>query len=394
MLWTLYIAAAVASAPAQALDPCAPAEDGWISARLQADKRFAGLLAAAEAHRFQIVITEVIRDKAVTLTTHSYRAGVEYYYPASAIKTFASVAALRELALLKMDRETPVAICKGSAKKCTTTRDRSNQPGEKITLGHEIRKMQIVSDNGAFNRLYDFVGHAAMNTSLVPLGFPSLRFGHRLSTRETAEQHRHTPAMELRPARGKGDVVRIPERTSEYVPASHGVPNTLVGSGVKVDGKIVEGPKEFEGRNGVLLCDMQRLTIALVMPERGPDLGLSAADREFLVGTMTIDPKASQNPVFRDPAETEDRFKPMLPGMLKVLPRSRIRYINKAGKAFGFHVENAYIEDTASGRAYFVAATVYANKDGILDDDRYDYADVTEPFYAHLGELLARTWAP
>ena len=31
---------------------------------------------------------------------------------------------------------------------------------------------------------------------------------------------------------------------------------------------------------------------------------------------------------------------------------------------------------------------------GILDDDRYDYADVTEPFYAHLGELLARTWAP
>jgi hypothetical protein len=75
------------------------------------------------------------------------------------------------------------------------------------------------------------------------------------------------------------------------------------------------------------------------------------------------------------------------------MPRSRIRYINKAGKAFGFHVENAYIEDTASGRAYFVAATVYANKDGILDDDRYDYADVTEPFYAHLGELLARTWA-
>jgi hypothetical protein len=77
------------------------------------------------------------------------------------------------------------------------------------------------------------------------------------------------------------------------------------------------GPKEFEGRNGALLCDMQRLTIGLVMPERGPDLGLSTADREFLVGTMTIDPKASQNPVFDDPAETEDRFKPMLPGTIK-----------------------------------------------------------------------------
>lgn len=392
MLWTLYVAATLAAAPTPAHDPCVAPDDGWISSRLQGDKRLAALLADAEEHRLQIIVTEVTRgEKGATLTTHGYRAGVEYYYPASAIKTFASVAALRELASLKLDRETPLAICKGSAKKCAKVRDASNKPSEKITLGHEIRKMQVVSDNGAFNRLYDFVGHAAMNTSLVPLGFPSLRVGHRLSTRETAEEHRHTPAMELRPARG--EKVQIPERTSEYVPAPHGVPRTLVGSAVKIDGKVVPGPKEFEGRNGVLLCDMQKLTIALVMPDRGVDLGLSAADREFLIGTMAIDPKASTNPVFADPGETEDRFKPMLPGIIKVLPRSRVRYINKAGKAFGFHVENAYIEDTTSGKAFFVAATVYANRDGVLDDDRYDYADVSEPFYAHLGEVLARTWA-
>lgn len=391
MLWTLHLAATLASAPAQAHDPCVAPDDGWISSRLQADKRFAGIVANAEVHRLQIVVTEVERkDGAVTLTTHGYRAGVEYYYPASAIKTFASIAALRELARLKVGRETPVAICKGAAKKCGLTRDKSNNQGEKITLGHEIRKMQIVSDNGSFNRLYDFVGHAAMNTSLTALGFPSLRIGHRLSTRETPEQNRHTPAMELRPA--KGEILKIAERTSEFVPASHGVPNTLVGDAVKIDGQVVAGPKEFEGRNGALLCDMQRLTLALVLPEKGPDLGLSASDREFLLGTMAIDPKASTNPVFTDPAETEERFKPMLPGMLKVLPRSRIRYINKAGKAYGFHVENAYIEDTASGKGYFVAATVYANRDGVLDDDRYDYADVSEPFFAHLGELLARTW--
>lgn len=392
MLWTLHLAATLASAPAPAHDPCAAPDDGWISSRLRADRRFAGLLAAAEEHRLQIVVTEVGRaDGEPTLTTHGYRAGVEYYYPASAIKTFASVAALRELAALKVDRETPVALCKGSSQKCRTIRDKSNAQGEKITLGHEIRKMQIVSDNGAFNRLYDFVGHAAMNASLVPLGFASLRIGHRLSTRETAEQHRHTPAMELRPP-GR-DVIKIAERTSELVPPSHGVPRTLVGAAVKVDGKIVEGAKEFEGRNGALLCDMQRLTIGLVLPERGPDLGLSPADREFLLETMERDPKASTNPVFKSAGETEERFKPMLPGIVKVVPRGRVRYVNKAGKAFGFHVENAYIEDTASGRGFFVAATVYANKDGVLDDDRYDYADVTEPFFAHLGEVLAREWS-
>jgi hypothetical protein len=390
-LWTLQIAAILAQAPAPRHDPCAAADDGWIAAKLKADKRFAPLLAAAETHRLQLVITEVARtDGKPRLTTHHYRAGVEYYYPASAIKTFASVAALRELALLKVDREAPVAICRKGQAKCATVRDRSNLEGGKITLGHEIRKMQIVSDNGSFNRLYDFVGHRAMN-ELAALGFPSLRVGHRLSTRETPAENLVTPAMQLRPKRG--EPIDVPARTSDFVLASHGVPGTLVGEAVKIDGAVVAGPKEFEGRNGVALCDLQRLTIALVLPEQGPDLGLAADDRAFLVETMTRDPQASLNPVFRDPAETEERFKPLLPGMVKVLPRTRIRYVNKAGKAYGFHVENAYVEDTKTGRAYFVTATVYANRDGVLDDDRYDYADVSEPFYAHLGELLARTWA-
>lgn len=390
-LWTLQLAAMLAAATPAGHDPCAGGDDGWVKAKLEADGRFAGLIKDAAGYRFQVVITEVQRDgKAVTLTTHGYRAGTEYYYPASAIKTFASVAALRELAALGVDREAPVALCRIGGKKCSKTKDRSNREGGTITLGHEIRKMQVVSDNGGFNRLYDFVGHRAMNEALVPLGFPSLRVGHRLSTRETPEQHRVTPAMELRPKGAKS--VRIAERSSDYALASHGVPETKIGTGVKVDGAVIEGPMEFEGRNGVKLCDLQRLTVALVLPEHGPDLGLAARDREFLLDLMTMAPKDSKNPVFTDPAQTEERFKPMLRGMVKVLPRERIKYVNKAGKAFGFHVENAYVEDTKTGRGYFVAATVYANKDGVLDDDRYDYADVTEPFYAHLGELLARTW--
>jgi hypothetical protein len=386
-LWTLQLAAALAAAPA-GHDPCAGGDDGWIAEKLQADGRFAALMRDAATYRLQILVTEVTRDEhGVRLTTHGYRAGAEYYYPASAIKTFASVAALRELAALGLDRETPAAFCRGRTCK---GKDASNTSGGVITLGHEIRKMQIVSDNGGFNRLYDFVGHRAINESLVPLGFASLRVGHRLSTRETPEQHRVTPAVELRP-KGKPKI-KVPERTSDYALASHGVPQTRVGTAVKVAGEVVDGPMEFEGRNGVKLCDLQRLTIALVLPEKGPDLRLSVEDRKFLIEQMTVDPKASVNPVFKNPAETEERFKPMLRGMVKVVPRERVRYVNKAGKAFGFHVENAYVEDTRTGRAYFVAATVYANKDGVLDDDRYDYADVSEPFYAHLGELLARTW--
>ena len=60
------------------------------------------------------------------------------------------------------------------------------------------------------------------------------------------------------------------------------------------------------------------------------------------------------------------------------------------GEAYGFSVENAYVEDRETGRALFLAATIYTNADGVLNDDRYEYAEVAKPFFALLGEALGR----
>ncbi len=45
--------------------------------------------------------------------------------------------------------------------------------------------------------------------------------------------------------------------------------------------------------------------------------------------------------------------------------------------------------NTATGKSFFFAATIYTNADGILNDDQYEYAKVARPFYAALGEGLA-----
>jgi hypothetical protein len=39
-----------------------------------------------------------------------------------------------------------------------------------------------------------------------------------------------------------------------------------------------------------------------------------------------------------------------------------------------------------------VAAAIYTNSDGVLNDDRYDYESVALPFMAELGEIVAREW--
>ena len=73
-----------------------------------------------------------------------------------------------------------------------------------------------------------------------------------------------------------------------------------------------------------------------------------------------------------------------------MIPRERLRVANKIGQAYGFTTENARVTDTVSGRAFFLAATLYTNEDGVLNDDLYEYETVALPFMADLGEAAAR----
>ena len=126
---------------------------------------------------------------------------------------------------------------------------------------------------------------------------------------------------------------------------------------------------------------------------RSQPFALEEDDRAFLVGALSTLPSESLDPKF-DPAEhPDDELKPLLPGLRRIAPRERWRIVDKLGWAYGFMVENAYVEDRESGRGLFLAATLYVNADGVLNDDRYEYAEVARPFMADLGEVVGRMLA-
>ena len=72
------------------------------------------------------------------------------------------------------------------------------------------------------------------------------------------------------------------------------------------------------------------------------------------------------------------------------MPGSASASTTRYGQAYGFTTENAWVVDLETGRSFFLAATLYTNEDGVLNDDQYDYATVAAPFYAALGEALGR----
>jgi hypothetical protein len=383
-----------------AQEPTSLTADPWLTTLLASNSDIARLMKDPARYRLQVMVTVIApaRGTAPRASQHGYRVDVEYVYPASAIKTFASVAALRKLAALRREGhpvglDTPVAFCAppGQRRGCKT-KDASNVEGGVITIGHEIRKMQLVSNNFAFNRLYELVGHRELNEDLWALGFSSLRMHHRLYSGSDPLVQRTTPRVELRPP--GGTKVVVPGRVSNLELPPTAATELRLGVAYVSDetGKRVDEPLDFAGKNYVSIRDLHALTLALARPDLPgvPDLGLDPDDRAFLVQAMIEDPLESTNPIYTDEHDSGLRYHTMIKGMMRVMPLARIRYVGKAGKAYGFHLDNAYIEDTASGRAMAVTVVGYANANGVLNDNAYEYDSVTRPLLLGLGELLAR----
>lgn len=354
--------------------------------------------------RVQILVSEVVPDGhgGHRLNRFGYRVGAEYFYPASCIKLCAAVAALQCLEALQASHgcgdllETPMEIAPLFTGDLAQTDDASNLSGGRITVGHEIRKLALVSDNRAFNRLYDLVGHDALNRSMQELGLSSTVVNHRLSESRVIPDPRASAAVTLRPA--TGPAVTVPARHST-LSLTNLAARLQVGEAYMKGEQRVSEPMDFSTRNGISLQHLQDLLIQVVAPEidlGAPRLRLEESHRRFLVEALTQPASESLNPVYGASEYPTDAYKTLLPGVRRVLPEQRpghrVECASKIGQAYGFTIENACLRNPVNGRTVFVSAVIYTNADGVLNDDQYEYAQVALPFMADLGEWVARNW--
>ena len=81
---------------------------------------------------------------------------------------------------------------------------------------------------------------------------------------------------------------------------------------------------------------------------------------------------------------------PFLRGIERVRPRAKFQIFSKVGQAFGFLVANAYVVEKDTGKAFFLSATIFANPDGTMNDDKYAWDTIAFPVLADVGEAFAR----
>ncbi len=158
---------------------------------------FGEILKNAASYEVQILYTQIDRDKnnKPSFRSYSYRVNSkEYFYPASTVKFPAAVLALEKLNRLGMqnvNKFTSLRIDSAASRQTRVTHD-SSAENNRPSIAHYVKKVFLVSDNDAFNRLYEFLGQRELNEGLWKKGFKDVRLVHRLAIARSAEQNRAT----------------------------------------------------------------------------------------------------------------------------------------------------------------------------------------------------------
>lgn len=355
---------------------------------------FNRVLAKSEEMRIQIIYTKIDRLKKqkdkVKLTDHTFNLhAANYFYPASTVKLPIAILALQKLNELKiqgLDRNTTMITGEDGNGQTEVMNDPSAADG-RPTIAHYIKKILLVSDNDAFNRLYEFLGQEYINNSLHKMGYRAVQIIHRLDISLTEEQNRHTNSVSFFDSSGKLVYMKPAEKSKlNYISR-----NTKLGKGFMRGAKLINEPFDFSKKNLLPLSDLHNIVRSIIFPDvvsKEQQFNLTKEDYEFLHRYMSMMPEESKNPVYSSPHYWDTYVKFLYYGAETGKSEPQIRVFNKPGDAYGFLIDAAYIVDFKNNIEFMLSAIIYCNSDGIFNDDKYDYDAIGLPFMKNLGRVI------
>lgn len=324
-----------------------------------------------EDYEVQIMLTKIHRsDNKVHFEDFEFQVNDSlYFYPASTVKLPVAI-----LTLEKLNQQDSLLI---------------DTPffveGDTITstLKEDIIDIFAISSNDTYNRLFEFIGKDNINTSLTTKGIEPIRISHRLSTNNAYELISKPLIF------SKNDSTLFTTHTLYNSEIEHlKLQRITKGLGYYSKGELISEPMDFSLKNYFPIRAQNEIMKRIFYPEAFEThqrFKLSDIQYDFLRKTMAIIPKE----VGYDPKTYYDSYvKFFMYGDTKKPMPSHIKIHNKVGYAYGYLTDNAYIIDTKNNIEFILTATIHVNKNGIFNDDNYEYETIGIPFLASLGREI------
>lgn len=351
---------------------------------------FGYILNNRDSFKVQVIYTRIDRDKhnLPHFTDYYFNVSNSYFYPASTVKMPVAFLALEKLKKLGIDRSTTMITERDYSGQTAVYND-PTAAGGRPTVEHYIKKIFLVSDNDANNRLYEFLGQQYLHEELSKKGYTDVQIIRRLAINMPEDEHRATNPVSFRDSLGK----IIYEKPLEKSSMPYIVRTDKIGKGFMNDDEVqIDEPMDFSRKNRIYLTDLHSILRSIIFPEVvKPDkrFELTESDYRFLYQYMSQLPSETKYPEYDTSVFYDSYCKYLMFGTEKhkSLPK-QIRSFNKPGWSYGFLTDVAYIVDFEKNVEFLLSATIYCNSDGILNDDKYDYETVGLPFLTQLGKTI------
>jgi hypothetical protein len=107
-----------------------------------------------------------------------------------------------------------------------------------------------------------------------------------------------------------------------------------------------------------------------------------------LLRAMSLYPRESPDLRYAESDYPDGYAKMFVVGDSKARAPAGLRMYGKSAQAYGYMGDCAYLVDRAHGTECLLSASVYANADGIFNDDIYEYDTISIPLLAMLGRAV------
>jgi len=322
-----------------------------------------------EQYAVQIIYTRIdSTETGLDFTDYEFQVDPKnYFYPASTVKLPTALLAAEYVANHpELTIDTPYSIEKDSVPH---------------TIADDIKQIFTVSDNEAYNRLYALLGRDYINKRLKEIGLKKTRIAHRLSTQNPAVNSRRK--IQLYPSY-EGPVF-IPDTLSDTAITPLKGKSITKGQGYIKEGNLVSMSMDFSLKNAFPLEEQHQFMKQLFFPDEVRSkhrIQLKPSEELRIKNMMQTLPRE----VGYDQKTYYDSYgKFFIYGDSKDSIPQHIKIYNKVGYAFGTLTETAYIVDEIEDVHFMLSATILVNKNGIFNDDIYEYDSIGIPFLAALG---------
>ncbi|MUP46732.1 hypothetical protein E0K83_13385 [Gramella sp. BOM4] len=330
------------------------------------------VLSNPSKYELQILYTSVTRNESgkPEFQEMTFRvADSSYFYPASTVKLPVAILALEKLKEMnsELDRNTSYSIEGDSLKH---------------SIADDIRQVFAVSDNEAYNRLFEFLGQDYINAKLEEKGLKPVRISHRFAGDRSRDLITQKMSFELK--NGKYEMPVTVNR--EARPLEMGF--ITKGVGYMANDSLHQGAFDFSLKNYFPLRTQHELMKRLFFPEvyqESERFDLNKDDLAYLKEKMAAYPYKEGY----DRAEYYDSFgKFFMFGDSEDPINSKVKIYNKVGYAYGTLTDNAYIHDEENKVEFILTATLLVNENEIFNDGVYEYDQKGIPFIAEMGRQI------